>query len=107
MYLGYPYYIFLAFLLVMIVLASIKMINQYQGLKILVRQFSKIFFWLFLISVLLFLLFFTESAGLVMIAGIPAAYLLSVYFFSMKSKIAGEIIFALFILAFAAVQVLL
>lgn len=105
-YLAYPYYIFLGFLLILIILASMRMISQYQGLKILIRQFSKVFFWMFLISLLMFLLFFRESPELVMIAGIPAAYLLSVYFFTIKSRLAGEIMFLLLILAFAAVQVL-
>jgi hypothetical protein len=106
MYLAYPYYIFMGFLLLLIILASMRMISLYQGFKILIRQFSKVFFWLFLISLLLFLLFFRESPEMVMIAAIPAAYLLSVYFFNMKSRIAGEIMFLLLITAFVAVQVL-
>ena len=106
LYLAYPYYIFLGFLVVLIILASMRMISLYQGLKILIRQFSKVFFWLFLISLLLFLLFFRESPELVIIAGIPAAYLLSVYFFTIKSRLAGEIMFLLLILAYAVVQVL-
>lgn len=107
LYLAYPYYIFLGFLLLAILLASTRMINMYQGLKVLVRQFSKVFFWLFFLSILFFLIFFTGSPGLIMIAGIPAAYLLSFYLFALRSRIMGEVIFLLFILAFVAVQVLL
>jgi len=106
-FLAYPYYIFLVFLLLMIIMASVRMFNMYQGLKVLIRQFSKVFFWLFLLSVLFLLLFFTGSPELIMIAGIAAAYVLSFYFFAIKSRIIGEILFLLLILSFAAVQVLL
>jgi hypothetical protein len=103
----FPYYIFLGYLLLVIILASLKMRNMYDGLKVLVRQFSKVFFWLFLLSVIFFLIFFTGSPGLIMIAGISAAYLLSFYLFALRSRIIGEVIFILFIVAFAAVQVLI
>ena len=104
-YIEYPYYIFVGMLVILIFLASFKMMQINTGLKILVRQFSKVFFWLFLITAIL-AAFFIESAGLLTLAAIPAAYLISFYFFTARSRLGSEIIFILFVLAYISVQVL-
>ncbi len=104
-YIEYPYYFFLGMLVMLLFLASIKMMQINTGLKILVRQFSKVFFWIFLITLVLAVLFI-ESAGLITLAAIPAAYLISFYFFTSRSRLGNEIIFILFLLAYISVQVL-
>ena len=104
-YYKYPYYLFAGILAILIFLSSVRMMQINAGLKILVRQFSKVFFWLFLITVILSVLF-VESVGLFTIVAVPAAYLISFYFFSTVSRLAGEIMFLLFLLAYASVQVL-
>ena len=104
-YLEYPYYLFIGCLILLILVASIKMMALSWSLKIIVRQFSKLFLWMFIITAVMSV-FFLGAAGLLTIAAVPAAYLISFYFFNMRSDVAGEMIFFLFLLAFVSVQVL-
>ena len=104
-YIDFPYYLFVGMLVILLFLASIRMMQSNVGLKILVRQFSKVFFWLFLITAILAVVFI-ESAGLLTLAAIPAAYLISFYFFTIRSRLASEILFILFLLSCISVQVL-
>lgn len=104
-YLEYPYYLFIGTLILLILAASMKMIALNWSLKIIVRQFSKLFLWMFIITAVMSV-FFLGSATLLTIAAVPAAYLISFYFFNMRSEVAGEMIFFFFLAAFVAVQVL-
>ena len=105
-YFIYPYSIFLLSLVIVTLLASFRMMNMYQGLKVLVRQFSKVFFWLFLVTLILFSLVYTGSPGLILFMSIPLAFVMSSYFFSLRSKLVGEVIFMLLLASFIAVQIL-
>ncbi|MEE9460427.1 MAG: hypothetical protein V3V53_01240 [Bacteroidales bacterium] len=89
------YILFYAFLAFLILLASRKMISNYQGLKIYVRKFYKLNFWIFAVMLIVYFSLYSRSVELVYFSGFAIAYLLSYYFFNLRSKLTGEILFGL------------
>jgi hypothetical protein len=92
------FYIFLALL---ILLASRKMIGNYQGLKIFVRKFYRLNFWIFAVTLIVYFNLYSRSVELVYFSGIAIAYILSYYFFNLRSKLTGEILFGLMFAGYA------
>lgn len=89
------YVLFYAFLTLLILLASRKMISNYQSLKIYVRKFYRLNFWIFAVTLIVYLSFYSRSVELVYFSGFAIAYILSYYFFNLRSKLTGEILFGL------------
>ena len=89
------YILFYAFLTLLILLASRKMISNYQSLKIYVRKFYRLNFWIFAVTLIVYLSFYSRSVELVYFSGFAIAYILSYYFFNLRSKLNGEILFGL------------
>ena len=89
------YILFYAFLAILILLASRKMIINYQGLKIYVRKFYKLNFWIFAVTLIVYFSLYSQSVELVYFSGFAIAYILSYYFFNLRSKLTGEILFGL------------
>ena len=89
------YILFFVYLGLLILLASRKMIRNYQGLKIYIRKFYQLNFWIFVITLIVFLSFYSRSFELLYFSGIAMAYLLSYYFFNLRSKRTGEILFSI------------
>ncbi len=96
-YLSYPYFIFYGFLLFLVLLASFTMIRAFQGLKVYVRRFFRFFFWMFILTVVLYFIMFTKSMELLPILAIPVSMILTFYFFSLKDNVVGEILFTILI----------
>ena len=94
-YLNTSYIIFYAYLLLVIILASRKMLGAYQGLKIYIRKFFRLNFWIFAFIMAAFLLIYSRAIEMIYFVAIPVSYILSWYFFNIRSKLAGEIIFGL------------
>jgi hypothetical protein len=94
-YLNKYYVLFYAFLALLIMLASRKMISNYQGLKIYVRKFYRLNFWIFAITLIVYFSLYSRSVELVYFIGFAIAYILSYYFFNIRSKLTGEILIGL------------
>ena len=89
------YILFYAYLGVLILLASRKMINNYQSLKIYVRKFYRINFWIFTITLIMYFSFWSRAVELIYFNGFAIAYILSYYFINVRSKLTGEVLFGL------------
>jgi len=89
------YVLFYAFLALLILLASRKMISNYQVLKIYVRKFYMLNFWIFAVTLIVYFSLYSRSVELVYFSGFAIAYILSYYFFNQRSKLIGEILFGL------------
>jgi hypothetical protein len=89
------YILFYAFLALLILLASHKMVSNYQGLKIYVRKFYRLNFWIFAVTLIVYFSLYRQSLELVYFSGFAIAYILSYYFFNLRWKLMGEILFGL------------
>jgi len=89
--------IFLAFVLFLIGISSLEMIRIYQGLKIYARMYYRIFFWMFILTLIIISVFYNHSPELIYFLAIPVSYILSFYFYSLKLNWLGEILFTFFI----------
>jgi hypothetical protein len=96
-----PLQIYVGFLGLLTFLASLFLVTQYDGKKISSRRYFKAFFWMFLISLLLFVFNPAVSEEIIIIMAIPLTYLLSNYLILMKRQIWGEIF--LYLLAVGAI----
>ncbi len=89
------YIMFYAFLALLILLASRKMISSYQGLKIYLRKFYRLNFWIFAVTLMVYFGLYSRSVELIYFCGFAIAYILSYYFLNLRSKLNGEILFGL------------
>ncbi|KPK88192.1 MAG: hypothetical protein AMS27_00090 [Bacteroides sp. SM23_62_1] len=96
-YLNMPVVINYAFLFLLILLASGLMIRVYQGLKIYARIYYRFIFWIFVFVLGLFFGLFNHSIELMYFFALPVSYILTFYFFSIRSRLFGEILFGIFI----------
>lgn len=88
---GLPIQIFVGYLIFMTVLGSIFLLSQYDEKKISTRKYFKVFFWIFLISVILIFAVPTVSQEIIILSAIPLSYLISNYLTYMKHQIWGEV----------------
>lgn len=86
-----PVQIYIGFLLLLTLLASIFLLSQYDGKKISSRKYFKTFFWIFLISILMIIAHPTVSDEIIIVMAIPLTYLISNYLIFMKRQIWGEV----------------
>jgi len=100
-----PYIVLFTFLLLIIALASYKILDMYPNLSISARKYYTIFFWIFALSVLIFLLIPSTSVELLFIAAIPLSFLLSNYFINLKKKWIAEVIFLIYVALIIYIQV--
>jgi hypothetical protein len=87
-----------SFLLFLVAIASFQMIRIYQGLKIYARIYYRIFFWMFILTLMFGIAFYNQSAELLYFLAIPISYILTFYFYSLKLDWLGEIMFTCFII---------
>lgn len=97
-------YVFFLFLLVMIVLASLKVARELQTSKISTRKYMRVFLGVF--ATILALYFFIPSASIEMLPvfAIPLSFLLSYYFIAIRSHWLGNILIVVFILLILGIQ---
>ncbi|MFP4046394.1 MAG: hypothetical protein ACLFT4_01390 [Bacteroidales bacterium] len=91
------YFAFYGFIGFLIIFASFSVIKRFQGRKIYIRKFFELFWWIFMLSILIFTLSRGVAVELIYTAAIPLSFLFADYFNSVKSSVFGEIV--LFILA--------
>ena len=100
------YWLYAFILVILIIVSSYHMIMVFQTRKVRVRKYFQIFFWLFFISLLLFVFRRISLAEFIMIGSVPVSYLFSNYFTSLRSRSLGEIFITLILLAIVIIQVL-
>jgi hypothetical protein len=94
-----PSVIFLAIILFLIIMASQFILIVYPNKKIISRKAYSVFLWLFLNTILVYLLINKASVELLFIGAIPVSFLISHYFTFVKSVFWGNIfLIALFVL---------
>lgn len=96
-----PVQIYLGYLGLLTLLGSFFLLSQYDDKRISSRKFFKVFFWIFLISVILIAAHPGVSREIIVVAAIPLTYLISNHFIFMKKQLWGEIL--LFLLAAAVI----
>lgn len=101
-YLNIYYLGFYAYLFLLILLASRKMIGTYQNLKIYIRKFFRLNFWIFVFVLAAYGILYSRAIEMIYFAAIPVSYILSYFFLNMRTKIIGEIIFAILLAACGA-----
>lgn len=99
---NHAYLILSSYLLLLVVIASLYMLRVYQFRKIYIRNYYLVFFWLFVISVILFSFFTRFDPGILYIAAIPVSYLLSNYFIHSRKSPGNRLLFGLLLLLFLA-----
>jgi len=73
--------------------------------KIKSRKTFYLLLWAFIISISIFFAFSSVSVEIVWLAGIPLSYILSHYFVFVKKKLIPEILFSLFFVLIALIQI--
>ncbi len=90
-------YVFLAFLILLTLTGSIKIMQQYDSKKVSTRKYFSIFLIIFIFSLISFILIPVTSQEILIIAAVPVTYLISNLFVFMKSKFWSEFLFLLLI----------
>jgi hypothetical protein len=103
---GIHEYTYTVFLLFLTLLGSLKIIHQYDSMKVSMRKFFIVFFLIFTSSMLGIFLLPSINQEMLLIATIPVTFLFTNYFVSIKSRFWGEFWFLLLILIVAAMQIL-
>jgi hypothetical protein len=83
--------IYTGYLVLLILLGSYYLLSQYDDKRISTRKFFKVFFWVFLLSVILMTASPAVSQEFIIVMAIPLAYLLGNYFIFMKHQLWGEV----------------
>ncbi len=99
-----PIQIFIGYLVLLTLLGSFFFLAQYDGKRISSRKFFKVFFWIFLISVVLIIANPAVSQEIIIILALPLTYLISNYLILMRRQFWGEVILYLLIAAVAFLQ---
>lgn len=96
-----PLQLFIGYLVLLTLLGSFFFLSQYDGKRISSRKFFKVFFWIFLISIILIIAHHAVSQEIIIILALPLTYLISNFFIFMKRQFWGE--FFLYLLAAAVI----
>lgn len=88
---GLPIQIYVSYLVFLTLFGSVFLLSQYDEKKISTRKFFKVFFWIFLISVVLIFAVPAVSQEIIVLSAIPLSYLISNYLTFMKHHVWGEI----------------
>lgn len=105
--LAYPekyYYIFLGVLLFCIIIGSYFMLSVFQTLKIHARKYYLVFFWLFILSIGMYILIPSAGVELLVPATLSVSYLLTKYYISCRSKWLCHLTFYMLLAALVFVQ---
>lgn len=97
-----PYIIISVYVFLLVILASGYMLRIYQFRKIYIRNYYLIFFWLFLLSSVLFTFLTRFDPGVIYVTAIPVSFLLSNYFINARKSLGNRLLFGILILLFLA-----
>jgi len=104
--LHYAYYIYIALLLILIVFASLKGIQNFHKKKIKTRKYFEINWWLFFVGIVLFVFFEHVSYEIIYFLAIPLSFLITEYFYSVRKKWILNILLLLLIGSIVYIQII-
>ncbi len=87
------------FVFLLIFIASIYMLRVYQFKKIYIRNYYMIFFWLFVSSLLFFVLTRFDT-GIVYVFAVPVSFILSNFFVNGRKTLGNRILFGVVLVLF-------
>lgn len=99
-----PFLIYIGYLVLLTLLGSYFLLSQYDDKRISSRKYFKVFFWIFLISIVLIGANRAVSEEIVLLLALPLTYLISNYFIFMKREAWGEVFMALLTAAVILLQ---
>jgi hypothetical protein len=100
-----PYYLFFGFLFLLIIVTSIKIIGNYQSKKIKTRKYFEINWWYFFVAILLFAVLKRSSLDMIYLVALPVSFLLTEFFYSVRSKTVLNIILLLLFCCSVFIQI--
>ncbi|MDD4190226.1 MAG: DUF6427 family protein [Mangrovibacterium sp.] len=92
-----PFRIYLAFLTLVTLWCSLFLLGQYDAKKSSTRRYFKIFFLIFLISLVLYFLVPASSQEILAVMAVPLTFLISNYLITMKSSFWGNVFILIFL----------
>ena len=97
---------YLGLLFLLILLGSLKLLQQYDTKKVSSRKYFIVLFLLFLFLMFSFFLIPSTSVEIFVIAAIPFTFLLANFFVFLKSRFWGEFLFSLLLVAVIVMEIL-
>jgi hypothetical protein len=101
---NYVLQVFLGFLIILTILASLKLLQQYDTRKVSSRKYYLVFLFIFIFSIVSFLFVPATSQEMLVISIIPVTFLISNLFVSIQSGFWGEFLFVLLLIIVVLVQ---
>jgi len=98
---NWPELIFSVYSILIVLISSIHMFKVFQFRKIYVRNYFMLLFWLFIISLIIFILLSGFNMGMIYIIAIPVTFIITNYFISARDTWLKKMM--LYILIFSAV----
>ncbi len=92
-----PLQIYLGFQLLLVIIASLNIIKFYDTKKVSSRKYFVSFFWIFLFAASTWIFVPAASIEIMVLVAFPTTFLASNYFVYLKSRLWGELLFAIFI----------
>lgn len=92
---NYPMYGYLAFLSILTIIASLKLLQQYDSRKVSSRKYYSVFLLIFIFSMISFIFVPAASQEMLIIAIIPVTYIISNLLVSIQSQFWSELLFIL------------
>ena len=89
--------IFFGYLALLILIASLRLISTYQGMKIYARKFFMVLFVIFVSTLGIHMVLYHKALDLIFLYAIPLSYLFTFYFIQIRSNVLGEILFTVFL----------
>lgn len=86
------YWIFIAFLAFLVALSSIYFLGVFKFRKIYLRDYFLVLFWLFIITVIIYLFLSGTNPGIGYLMGIPLSFILSNYFINSKKSLPNKLL---------------
>jgi hypothetical protein len=103
---GIYLYVYTGFLILLTLLGSIKILQQYDFVKVSIRKYFVVFFLIFASTLLSILLIPVIAQEMLLITVIPVTFLISNYFVFMKSRFWGNFWFFLLVVMVASMQII-
>jgi len=92
-----PYYIYIGFLFLMIVISEFPLLSHVNSQKVVTRKYYGILFWIFIVSIAIFFLVPSVSEEIMVIIAVPLSFLFSNFMVYLKKEILGDIILIVFL----------
>lgn len=86
------YLLFYGVILLLIIAATLRMLKTNQRLKNYIRKFYRLNFWIFVLTLAVYLILYRASNEFIYFMAVPVSYILTHYLYNMRSRLAGEII---------------